>query len=76
MLRGTGGQKRSGMSVLDRDDLERILDLISALAETCDLQDYVHTTMHGLLELIPSIDVSYNIVLSSADSGKPARYEP
>jgi hypothetical protein len=39
------------MTALDRGDLERILGLVSALAETRDLQDYVHTTMHGLLEL-------------------------
>jgi hypothetical protein len=48
------------VTTLDHGDLESILELISALAETRDLNDHVHTTMHGLMDLIPSIDVSYN----------------
>lgn len=50
------------MSNLDADDLERVLGLVSALAEARDLQDFVDSAMRGLLDLIPSLDVSWNEV--------------
>jgi DNA-binding CsgD family transcriptional regulator len=55
------------VEALERDDLERVLDLISALTEAADLRDFVHTTIHGLLDLIPSIDASYNEMNPAAE---------
>jgi DNA-binding CsgD family transcriptional regulator len=61
------GKQETRMTGLGRDDLGRVLDLVAALAEAKDLPGFVHTTMHGLLELIPSIDVSYNEMNPAAE---------
>ena len=41
-------------------DLADVLALVEDLGACADMDAYVHTAMRGLIELVPSIDASYN----------------
>ena len=41
-------------------DLADVLKLVERLGDCTDMDAFVSTAMHGLIEMIPSIDVSYN----------------
>lgn len=41
-------------------DLADVLKLVERLGDCTDMEAFVTTAMHGLIEMIPSIDVSYN----------------
>lgn len=45
---------------LGRDDHADVLALVSELTATTDLDSFIDTTLRGLLDLVPSVDASYN----------------
>ncbi|MEM7287642.1 MAG: LuxR C-terminal-related transcriptional regulator [Actinomycetota bacterium] len=49
-----------GAHDLGADDLAAVLGLVEELGECTDMHAFVTTAMRGLLEMVPSIDVSYN----------------
>lgn len=56
---------RGSIFVVEAQDLRdsdaaAVLDLVAAIANVSDLDDYATVTMHGLVELIPCVDASYN----------------